>query len=136
MRPPSIPRSTTRRAVLQGTLAGLAGAAFVSLSRKSLAADAASIERVSDELALITGAGGNVLVRATAAGQVLVDSGNAASSDALLAALAELPGAGRVGTLFNSHWHLDQVGANTVFGKAGAAIVAHEKARARRATGY
>ena len=136
MRPSPIPRSTTRRAVLQNTLAGLAGAALASLSRKSLAADTASIEHVSDELALIAGAGGNVLVRATAAGQALVDSGNAAASDALLAALAELPGAGRVGTLFNSHWHPDQVGSNSVFGKAGAAIVAHEKTRARLATDY
>ena len=125
-----------RREVLKGSLACLAGAALAPLSRASFGAEGPQITRLTDELALIAGLGGNVLVRATAAGQVLVDSGAAASSDALLAALAELPGSGRVGPLFNSHWHLDQVGSNAVFGKAGAAIIAHEKTRAHLATDY
>jgi glyoxylase-like metal-dependent hydrolase (beta-lactamase superfamily II) len=121
---------------LKGALAGLAAAAFAPLCRTSFAADAPRITRVTDELALITGAGGNVLVRATDSGQTLVDSGDAASSVALRTALAELPGAGRVGTLFNTHWHLDQVGANVMLGGAGATIIAHEKTRARLATEY
>jgi glyoxylase-like metal-dependent hydrolase (beta-lactamase superfamily II) len=125
-----------RRAILKGALAGLAGAALTSFSRESLGADAPRITRVTDELALVTGAGGNVLVRTTAAGQVLVDSGVATSSDALRAALAELPGTGRVGTLFNTHWHLDQVGSNAALGGAGTTIIAHEKTRARLATDY
>jgi glyoxylase-like metal-dependent hydrolase (beta-lactamase superfamily II) len=41
-----------------------------------------------------------------------------------------------VGTLFNTHWHLDQVGANVMLGGAGATIIAHEKTRARLATEY
>ena len=85
---------------------------------------------------MLTGAGGNILVRAADAGQVLVDSGAPWSTEAVLAALDDLPGAGRVGTLFNTHWHLDQVGGNAALGRAGAAIVAHEKTRARLATDY
>ena len=133
---PWMAQSTTRRAILKGSLAGFAGVALAPFTRSSLAADALGITRVTDTLALIAGAGGNVLVRATNLGQVLVDSGAAAASDALLAALATLPGAGRVETLFNTHWHLDQVGSNAVLGKAGAAIIAHEKTRARLATDY
>jgi glyoxylase-like metal-dependent hydrolase (beta-lactamase superfamily II) len=91
---------------------------------------------VTDALALVSGAGGNVLVRASDRGQTLVDSGAAASSDALFAALAELPGAGRVARLFNTHWHLDQVGSNAALGAAGTTIIAHEKTRARLATSY
>jgi glyoxylase-like metal-dependent hydrolase (beta-lactamase superfamily II) len=76
-----------------------------------------------------------VLVLATEAGKVLVDSGAAAFSRAVLATLDELPG-GRVATLFNTHWHLDQVGANDALGRAGATIIAHEKTRFRLGTGY
>jgi glyoxylase-like metal-dependent hydrolase (beta-lactamase superfamily II) len=121
---------------LKGALAGLAGAVLAPLSRTNLAADAPLVTRVTDELALVAGAGGNVLVRATEAGQTLVDSGDAASNVALRAALAELPGAGRVGTLFNTHWHLDQIGSNVMLGGAGATIIAHEKTRAHLATDY
>src|SRR5690606_35808881 len=77
----------------------------------------------------------NVLVRATSAGQVLVDSGAADATPKLLAALRELPGA-RVHTLFNSHWHLDQVGGNAALGEAGAGIVGHVKTLAHVSTPY
>ena len=127
-------RAANRRAILEGALAGLAGAALAPLN-STFAAEAATTP-ISDTLALVTGAGGNVLVRATDRSQVLVDSGAAGSSDALRAALAELPGAGHVETLFNTHWHLDQVGSNAVLGAAGATIIAHEKTRARLATDY
>jgi glyoxylase-like metal-dependent hydrolase (beta-lactamase superfamily II) len=110
--------------------------ALAPLCRPSFAAETPVTTRVSDTLALISGAGGNVLVHTTSAGQALIDSGAAASGDALRAVLSELPGAGRVGTLFNTHWHLDQVGSNAAFGKAGAAIIAHEKTRAHLATDY
>ena len=90
--------------------------------------------RVSPELTLLSGRGGNVLVLATEAGKAVVDSGAAAFSDAVLAALDELPG-GRVAALFNTHWHLDQVGSNDALGSAGATIIAHEKTRLRLSTG-
>jgi cyclase len=85
---------------------------------------------------LLTGGGGNVLVLATAEGLVLVDSGTAEAAPALLATLEEVAPGTRVRTLFNTHWHLDQVGGNETLGKAGAAIVAHEKTRLRLATDY
>jgi len=125
-----------RRTLMKGAAAGLAGLSLAPLARFGLAADELTAEPVTGAFTMITGAGGNVLVLATDDGQLLVDSGAAGFADALLAALAELPGAGRVGTLFNTHWHLDQVGANAALGEAGAAIVAHEKTRLRLATDY
>jgi cyclase len=68
-------------------------------------------------------------------GQVLVDSGAATFSDAVLTTLGELPG-DRVNAVFNTHWHLDQVGSNEPLGMSGATIFAHEKTRLRLATGY
>ena len=85
---------------------------------------------------MLTGAGGNVLVRTASTGQVLVDSGAAEFTDAVLARLRELPGAGRVTTVFNTHWHREQVGGNLAFGRSGATIIAHEKTRAHLATDY
>jgi len=129
-------RMTDRRAVLKGALGSLAGLSLPPFAVPSFAADAPGITRVTEELVMLTGAGGNILALATSGNQVLVDSGAAEFTDAVLATLGELPGAGRVGTLFNTHWHLDQVGSNGAFGRAGATIVAHEKTRLHLATDY
>jgi glyoxylase-like metal-dependent hydrolase (beta-lactamase superfamily II) len=84
---------------------------------------------------LLTGAGGNILAVATDAGQVVVDSGAASAQEAMLAALGESSG-GRVAALFNTHWHLDQVGGNAALGERGATIYAHAKTRQRLSVGY
>jgi len=62
-------------------------------------------------------------------GVLLVDGASAAGSDALMRAVAGLPGAGPVRTLFNTHWHPEQTGSNELLGKAGATIIAHENTR-------
>jgi glyoxylase-like metal-dependent hydrolase (beta-lactamase superfamily II) len=85
---------------------------------------------------MLTGAGGNVLVRTASTGQVLVDSGAAEFTGALLKRLRELPGAGGATTLFNTHWHREQVGGNLACGRSGVTIIAHEKTRAHLATDY
>jgi len=85
---------------------------------------------------MLVGAGGNVLVRTASTGQVLVDSGAAAFTAAVLADLRGLPGGGRATTVFNTHWHKEQVGGNLAFGRAEATIIAHEKTRVHLATDY
>ncbi len=127
---------TPRREFLKHALGGLAGLSLLPLARPSIAAAPFEVTAISDELSVLSGGGGNVLVRATGEAQVLVDSGAAEHTDALLATLAELPGNGRVTTLFNTHWHLDQVGSNSALGRSGASIIAHEKTRLRLATDY
>ena len=122
-----------RRAVLEAALGSFA---LPLLPRLAQAAGGLGIAAIADELALVTGAGGNVLVLSADAGQVVVDSGAAEFAAALLATLAELPGGGRVQKLFNTHWHSDQVGGNEPLGRAGAVIVAHEKTRQRLSTDY
>jgi glyoxylase-like metal-dependent hydrolase (beta-lactamase superfamily II) len=91
---------------------------------------------VSDGFVMLTGAGGNVLVRTASTGQVLVDSGAAAFTDKVMADLRGLPGGGRATTVFNTHWHKEQVGGNLAFGRAEATIVAHEKTRVHLTTDY
>ncbi len=122
---------TNRRTVLQG----LASAAILPWPRLAATAGGLAVSQLSGELALIEGAGGNILVLETGEGRVLVDSGAAASREAVLATLDELSDRA-VTAVFNTHWHLDQVGSNETFGERGATIFAHEKTRQRLTAGY
>ena len=125
-----------RRAALHGALGACAGLSFAPFTWRAHAADAIQTARVTDKLAVLSGGGGNVLALSTGDGLVVVDSGAASSRAPLVAALAALPNGARVHTLFNTHWHLEQIGSNETLGTAGAHIVAHEKTRQRLAYGY
>ncbi len=130
-----------RRAIVKGAIGGVVGLTLAPFSRyafsqESTFQESPGIVPVSEGFVMLTGAGGNILVRPASAGQVLVDSGAAEFTDAVLARLGELPGAGRVETVFNTHWHRQQVGGNLALGQSGATIIAHEKTRAHLATDY
>src|SRR5215813_4303412 len=125
-----------RRAILKGALGGVLGLTMPPFARSAFSQASPAIVPVSDGFVMLTGAGGNVLVRTASTGQILVDSGAAEFTDAVQLRLRGLPGAGRVTTLFNTHWHREQVGGNLAFGKSGATIVAHEKTRAHLSTDY
>src|ERR1700716_3351374 len=125
-----------RRAILKGALGGVLGLTLPPFARYAFSQESPAIVPVREGFVMLTGAGGNVLVRTASAGQVLVDSGAAAFTDAVVAHLRGLPGGGRVTTLFNTHWHREQVGGNLAFGRSEATIIAHEKTRARLATDY
>jgi glyoxylase-like metal-dependent hydrolase (beta-lactamase superfamily II) len=116
-------------------LRGIAGGAAALVLGRAHAAEPLATTDVGQGVTLIGGAGGNVLVVATDAGQVVVDSGMAGARDALVEALRDLPG-GRVTALFNTHWHLEQIGANAALGEQGATIYAHAKTRQRLSAGY
>src|SRR5438105_7601881 len=125
-----------RRAILKGALGGVLGLTLPPFARKAFVQESLAVVPVSEGFVMLTGAGGNGLVRTASTGQVLVDSGAAAFTDAVLKRLRELPGAGRVTTVFNTHWHREQVGGNLAFGRSEATIIAHEKTRAHLATDY
>ena len=121
---------------MKAALGGVVGLTLAPFARSAFAPGSPAIVPVRDGFVMLTGAGGNILVRTASAGQVLVDSGAAQFADTVLARLRGLPGAGRVETVFNTHWHRDQVGGNLAFGRSKATIVAHEKTRAHLATDY
>src|SRR2546429_7583396 len=125
-----------RRAILTGALGGVVGLTLPPFARDAFSQESPGIVPVREGFVMLTGAGGNVLVRTASGGQVVVDSGAAQFTDAVLARLRGLPGAGRVTTLFNTHWHREQVGGNLALGRSEATIIAHEKPRARLATDY
>ena len=115
-----------RRTVLHGALSMAVAAAVRPAFTQVSAGD----------LSVLTGVGGNVVVVKTTDGAVLVDSGTAGANGRVFDFLEAATGSRRVHTLFNTHWHLEQVGGNEALGNAGANIVAHEKTRLRLATPY
>ncbi len=121
-------RGISRRTVLHGAL-GTAVAAAVGPAF-------AKVSPITGELFVLGGFGGNVVALKTSDGAVLVDSGVAMPNSPLLGLVEEATGSRRVHTLFNTHWHLQQIGGNEELGRASANIVAHEKTRLRLATPY
>jgi cyclase len=112
-------------------LCGLAGLSLASVARAQVSIGVAD---VAPKIKVLSGAGGNIVVLATGAGQVVVDSGAAAASDAVVATLREL--GDPVTVLINTHWHRDQTGANEALGSSGATIIAHDKTRQRLSAGW
>jgi cyclase len=90
------------------------------------------VERLTPELAMISGPGGNVARLAGPDGVVVVDSFVAAAGRDLGPILVK----NVVGPvwLINTHWHTDHTGGNAALAVFGARIFAHENTRKRLAT--
>jgi len=145
----------SRRFILKtlvGSGAALASPAWMSgagalLPRLALAREhgeervaAPTVEPLADNLALIAGAGGNVIALTGTDGVLLVDTGAPDRTQALLKAVATLPGAraGKSATrsgapsipvAFNTHWHWDHTGGNEALHRLGTKLIAHENTR-------
>jgi cyclase len=87
------------------------------------------VNRLSPNLVVVTGAGGNAVAARGSAGVVLVDGGFEARSAELLDLVRRELETPRVDVLLNTHWHPESTGANRALGGAGAKIVAHENTR-------
>jgi glyoxylase-like metal-dependent hydrolase (beta-lactamase superfamily II) len=115
-----------RRQLLTAVAGGLLGSLI--LPRRSTAQQTGLVA-LNDRLSLVTSGGTNVLALSTPDGLVMVDSGAPNLSDALMASLRTLAPGGRARTVFNTHWHLENTGANEILRQSGAAIVAHANTR-------
>jgi len=120
-----------RRQLLTGLIGGFLGS--MAVPRRS-AAQQPGVTPLAAGLFLVTTGRTNVVALSTTDGLVLIDSGAPELSDALLASLRTLSSSGRVATVFNTHWHLENTGSNEALRRAGAAIIAHENARLWMAT--
>jgi glyoxylase-like metal-dependent hydrolase (beta-lactamase superfamily II) len=118
--------ASNRRNFLATTLGGFAG---LSLLRGQGTSGPVAATPLADNFFLLTGAGANVVARTGSDDVVLVDGGLAERATNLAQAVAALPGAKPVRTLFNTHWHPEQTGSNLGLGRAGATIIAHENTR-------
>jgi glyoxylase-like metal-dependent hydrolase (beta-lactamase superfamily II) len=119
----------TRRQALMGATAGLVAARWPRLATAQPAAPALTLTDLGPDLVLVSGAGANVVVLATADGLLLVDGGARAHSAALQSVLAERWPGRRVQLLFNSNWREEHTGANASARAAGATVMAHENTK-------
>jgi glyoxylase-like metal-dependent hydrolase (beta-lactamase superfamily II) len=123
--------SLNRRDVLKGALGVLA---TWTSSRVLSAQQASGGVRLTDQMAVVDGAGSNILAFFAGEGFVLVDGGAPKSFDKVMASLGANA---KVNTLFNTHHHVDQTGNNEMFstGTQGTplrrsgrtAIIAHKR---------
>jgi cyclase len=128
-----------RREFLVGAASGLIG---LALPRHATAKEQGDTEaqvgvsRLTDRLSLITAGGTNVLAYASAEGLVLVDSGEPARTEAVMAAVRQVSMPPVM--LFNTHWHLEHTGGNEAIRQigatAGTTVIAHENTRLWMAT--
>jgi len=129
-------REHSRRAILKGAIGATAGLVFgspmktLAVAAAQTAAGASSTTRLADDLFIVKLPGEPNVVALTGGDHaLLVDGGSAGAADALMKAVAGLPGGGPVHTIFNTHWHPEQTGSNEVVGKAGRTIIAQENTR-------
>jgi glyoxylase-like metal-dependent hydrolase (beta-lactamase superfamily II) len=117
----------TRRDVMTATAASVVAAAWPRLGAGQHAA--LRLTDLGAELALVEGAGANVVALATADGLLLVDGGAEAHAGALQGALAERWPGRPVEIVFNSNWRDAHTGANAALRGAGATVMAHENTK-------
>jgi glyoxylase-like metal-dependent hydrolase (beta-lactamase superfamily II) len=101
----------------------VAGGVVLAWPRATRAQAGPSLTKLTEGITLITGAGNNVIALAGSDGSLLVDAGDAAHAADVLRL------AGKVGTVFNTHYHLESTGGNDALARAGAKIVSHMNTR-------
>jgi cyclase len=82
-----------------------------------------SATKLGERVTLITGAGNNVIALAGDNGSLLVDAGDATHAANLIKDAVKV--AGKITTVFNTHYHLESTGGNDAMAGAAARIVAH-----------
>ena len=87
-----------------------------------------STERITDNLHVLFGNGGNILVSTGDDGVLLVDDQMPEAKNVILRAIRKLGGRS-VDYIINTHWHFDHAEGNNVFGPSGAQIIAQENSR-------
>jgi len=86
--------------------------------------------KVTNELYMLQGAGGNIAILTGDDGVLMVDSQFADLSEKNKAAIKKLSDH-KVNFLINTHWHGDHTGGNEAFAEDGAIIVAHQNVKNR-----
>lgn len=125
------PFSSNRREFLTALLGGAAGLSLTCRAFGQNAPAAIKATRLSDNIAVMMGDGGNVGVVISPEGLMMIDGGLPDRAGDLAKAIAGQVDTHKVTTLFDTHWHFDHIGSNEMLGRAGAKIIAHENVKKR-----
>jgi glyoxylase-like metal-dependent hydrolase (beta-lactamase superfamily II) len=94
------------------------------------------VTKVSGNIYMLEGAGGNIAASVGEDGIVIVDDQFAPLADKIQGALKELGITNKpVRFVINTHYHGDHTGGNEPFNNAGATLIAHDNVRKRLETG-
>ncbi len=107
-------------------------AARVDAVRKQISGPL-QLTKVSGNVSVLYGAGGNIGILVGPEGKFIVDSGVTPSTVGVLQTINQID-ALPLKYLINTHWHFDHTDGNAKFHESGAAIVATDKTRERLAT--
>ena len=116
-----------------GTVLGLAGL-WLLWSQAQQPPQPLTMEKVTENLYVIIGSGGNVAVMPTAEGVLLVDDKYAQNAPEILAkvkSVSDKP----IKYVLNTHQHGDHTGGNEAMMSAGAQALIHKNARANMLAG-
>jgi glyoxylase-like metal-dependent hydrolase (beta-lactamase superfamily II) len=122
---------SNRREFIHALLGGAAGLTISStVFGQGAAAPPITVTKLTDRLAVLSGAGGNVGLVIGSDGLLMIDGGLPNRVTDLAKAIAEIDGR-RVQVLFNTHYHFDHTGSNEFLGKNKVRILAHENVKKR-----
>ena len=94
------------------------------------------VSKVSGNIYMLEGAGGNIAASVGEDGIVIVDDQFAPLAEKIQAALKDLGVTTKpVRFVINTHYHGDHTGGNEPFNNAGSTLIAHENVRKRLETG-
>ena len=94
------------------------------------------VSKVSGNIYMLEGAGGNIAASVGEDGIAIVDDQFAPLADKIQAALKELKITDKpVRFVINTHYHGDHTGGNEPFNNAGSTVIAHDNVRKRLETG-
>src|SRR5215471_1364368 len=119
-------RSLMRRVIVLGAL--LSAGMLIGRGREPQRPPVAEIQKVKDNLYMITGGGGNTAVLVTEAGVVVVDTKLPGWGQAILDKIRTVTDK-PVRMIINTHTHADHTGSNEFFGR-NVEIVAQENTKA------
>lgn len=88
-----------------------------------------TVEKLTEKIHVIQGAGGNIAVLSGDEGVLVVDDGVNSAAPEVLAAIRTISDK-PIRFVINTHWHPDHAGSNTTVG-ANTTILAHDVTRAR-----
>jgi glyoxylase-like metal-dependent hydrolase (beta-lactamase superfamily II) len=113
---------------------GISLVASTALAQRSIDSIAIKTNKITENVYMLEGAGGNIGVSVGEDGVVLVDDQFAPLSPKIQAAIAAITPK-PIRFVINTHWHGDHTGGNEPLALTGTVVVAHENVRKRMSVG-